>query len=99
MMRRLELASQCCFNNIILESDCEVVIREICGDLCNYRCWGKMVKKIKSYLAMFQSYKFQFTKRDNNSVAHYLAKQAHLEGSKTWKIALLPSIIVHPHLN
>jgi len=44
----------------------------------------KMVKKIKSYLAMFQSYKVQFTKRDDNKVAHYPSKQALLEGNKTW---------------
>ena len=45
---------------------------------------GRMVKLIRQKLPLFNNYRVKFTKRVNNRVAHYLAKQAHIEGNRTW---------------
>lgn len=43
-----------------------------------------MVNMIKHKLSLFHDCRVTFTRRANNSVAHYLAKHALNEGTKTW---------------
>jgi hypothetical protein len=66
------------FETVIMESDYEVVTKAIMENSRIYHPWGRLVERIRKSLGSFQTTLVQFTKRENNKVAHRLVSQAHI---------------------
>ncbi|KAK2395425.1 hypothetical protein QL285_057163 [Trifolium repens] len=89
------LAADCCFTQVVFESDCLQLITAIENTEADARTYlGNIVKGIKCNRRMFRDCNFSHTGRGGNRVAHALAQIAIQEPNSVW-IEEAPSKIVH----
>jgi hypothetical protein len=87
-------AMDCCFRNVVFESDSDRLIKLINSDEQNPRNYvGTIVEGIKLSKNTFRLCSFKHINRKSNQAAHNLASWAHIEPNRTW-IEDNPPIIV-----
>lgn len=76
--KALELALDCDLDRVILEGDCEILMKTLQIDFKSLTQFGKIVEDIRVYASMFRYVSFLQVCRNCNSVAHSLARRAIL---------------------
>jgi prenyltransferase beta subunit len=88
------LAAECCFTNVVLESDCAKVIMQVNELQESHRSYtGNFVRGINRMRGCFQSCSFAHIDRRANKVAHRLASLAHEAHNRVWIEETHPSIL------
>jgi hypothetical protein len=79
------LARDCCFRNVIFESDCSTVIELVNRTGVVPRSYvGKIITGIKCCLQSFRSCRFNHVNRNANKAAHAMGLLTHDEPNKIW---------------
>jgi ribonuclease HI len=92
--RAILLASECCFREIIIESDNQAVISLINSvKECPRTYMGTLGWGIKCNTNRFKSCSFRHVSRTANRVAHVLASLAHLEPNRVWLEDTPPQLV------
>jgi ribonuclease HI len=74
----INLAKDCGFQNVLIESDCERAISLIRSTACNPRSYvGDVVRSIRNTGGQFRNCSFRHVHREANQAAHLLASLAH----------------------
>ncbi|XP_030963888.1 uncharacterized protein LOC115985057 [Quercus lobata] len=76
--KALELALDCGLDRVILEGDCEILMKTLQTTSKSLAQFGKIAEDIRVYASMFQDISFSHVRRNCNSVAHSLARRAIL---------------------
>lgn len=79
--RALEFAQKLGLNSVILESDCEILIKSLMEDLLSVASSGLLIQDVKVIAESFQCIRFSHVHREGNKVAYNLARHAcHVTG-------------------
>ncbi|GAU49376.1 hypothetical protein TSUD_177250 [Trifolium subterraneum] len=90
----IRLAADCCFQQVIIESDCTNIIRKINDPQIRARSYlGNYVWGINCNRGNFRICLFNHISRKANGVAHVLAKMAHSEPNRVWLEEAHPNIV------
>ena len=76
--KALELALDCGLDRVILEGDCEILMKTLQTASKSLAQFGKIAEDIRVYASMFQDISFSHVLRNCNSVAHSLVRRAIL---------------------
>ncbi|XP_072064292.1 uncharacterized protein [Arachis hypogaea] len=71
----MKLAKECCFMEIVIESDCIEVVNELKHGRPNPTCFRAFVVDALSLMCNFRLMAFTHIKKSGNKVAHELAKE------------------------
>jgi ribonuclease HI len=83
--KAIHLALECCFREIIVESDNRFVVSLINSEKeCPRHYVGTLVWGIKCNRHRFRQVSFRHVNRNTNRAAHLLATMAHLEPNRVW---------------
>ncbi|XP_075659092.1 uncharacterized protein LOC142628955 [Castanea sativa] len=66
------------FKNVCFEGDAEGVVRSIREEISSNAFVGHLLKDFKSIVDLFQTYSISHVRRQGNSVAHALAREARM---------------------
>ena len=80
----LQLAQDTCFFNLEAKSDCLTLIKALGQQKLENTYFGMIVVDCKHLSMLLNSYSFSYVSRDDNKVAHYLAKYPLDEGMSVW---------------
>jgi ribonuclease HI len=72
----VEFSRDMCFNDIILEGDALQIVAAVQTDSQHWSRFGHIVDGIKLGLSQLRSWQINHVKRDANSAAHVLAREA-----------------------
>jgi hypothetical protein len=87
-------AKECCFRNVLFESDCSQIIDLVNKEGYRPRSYvGKIIRGINCNRSDFRACQFKHIKREANRAAHNLALLAHEEPNKVWLEETPPSIV------
>jgi hypothetical protein len=79
------LAADCCFTSVVLESDCINIIKEVNESQSHRRTYANnLLRSVNRLRSRFKSCSFVHTSRRANRVAHSLAGLAHSEPNCIW---------------
>lgn len=76
ILRGLQLSTHQGFINIIIESDCLLVVNEICNVGPLNSIFENIIYGIKELMSHFCNYRVQYVNRQVNITAHKLARNA-----------------------
>lgn len=76
ILRGLQQCLHLGITNLIIESNCQLVVSEIQSFEQSYSLLGNLVSEAKALMAMFKQCSIQFNHRECNGAAHKLAKHA-----------------------
>ena len=76
--RALEFAMEIGVHKVILEGDCEILIKALQSNSHSFAHFGHLAEDVKYLASKFQSYNLSHICRQCNVVAHTLAKRAIL---------------------
>jgi ribonuclease HI len=92
--KALHLALECCFLEVIIESDNRYVISLINSEkVCPRNYVGTLVLGVKCNRHKFRHVSFRHVNRDANKAAHLLASLAHLEPNRVWLEETPPQLV------
>ena len=74
--RALEFAQELGLNSVILEGDCEILIKLLMEDLLFIASSGLLIQDMKVIAESFQCIRFSQVRREGNKVAHNLGRHA-----------------------
>ncbi|XP_075633348.1 uncharacterized protein LOC142605796 [Castanea sativa] len=83
--RALEFALELGLNSVILEGDCEILMKSLMEDLLSLASSGLLIQDVKVIAKSFQCIRFSQVRKEENKVAHNLARHArHVTGFSIW---------------
>ncbi|KAL0007214.1 hypothetical protein SO802_008716 [Lithocarpus litseifolius] len=72
-------------NSVILEGDCEILMKSLMEDSLSLASSGLLIQDVKAIAESFQCIRFSHVRREGNKVAHNLARHArHVTGFSVW---------------
>ena len=74
--RALEFSQELGLNSVILEGDCEILIKLLMEDLLFIASSGLLIQDMKVIAESFQCIRFSHVRREGNKVAHNLGRHA-----------------------
>ncbi|MED6185375.1 hypothetical protein PIB30_056452 [Stylosanthes scabra] len=80
----MNFAKDCCFTDIIVESDNLEVVNALKQRKCNDSCFGTFIADALSVSRNFRSLSFTHVRRTGNRVAHELAQLALTNPISMW---------------
>ena len=87
-------ANELGFKNVCFEGDAEGVVRSIREEDSSNAFVGHLVKDFKSIASLFQTYSISHVRRDGNSVAHALVREARMSFSlRIWMEDVSPNVL------
>jgi ribonuclease HI len=84
MAKAMEFAFQCCFTKVVVESDCNALLRALEKKEKHLTYFGSFVTTITNRSRLFSSGSFKHVNRKGNIVAHLLAQYAVDSGDSIW---------------
>lgn len=84
LMYAVTFAKELCLRRVCMESDCESLIKEMKNSHNHRTVWGKCIRRIRSSLSQFEEVVFSHIRRENNQVAHVLARLVHRFRNNYW---------------
>jgi hypothetical protein len=92
--KAIHLAAECCFREIIIESNNQAVVSLINSEnKCPRSYVGTLVWGIKCNTNRFRPYSFRHISKSANRAAHNLASLAHLEANRVWLEDTPPQLV------
>ena len=81
----LEFEQELGLNSVVLEGDCEILIKSLMEDSLSVASSGLLIQDVKVIAESFQCIRFSHVCREGNKVAHNLVRHArHVIGFSVW---------------
>ena len=84
-LKALEFATDLGLISVVLEGDSEILMNALMDNLLLLASFGLLIQDIKVYAEFFRCISFSHVRREDNIVAHNLARHAyHVIGFSVW---------------